>query len=416
MSVKLYGFAGNPRTNAVKAVAEYEGINVEYVETAVFDKDNLPKDFVEKFPQTKVPVIEAGDKKFTETIAIAYYLASQSNKANLFGQSDEEKVRVLEWASFANSTLLPAIGEWFVPITRGPYNKKTVDEGKAATAKLYAYLDKVLESRTFLVSERITFADILTATVLQRGSNHVVDTAFFAQYPNVLRFFNTVLRQPQVVKAVGEPSIIEKCKEYVPPAKEKKEKAPAPAAAAAAPKAPKAKKEVEKDDEEEPLVAEEPKAKHPCEALGKPTFNLEDWKRKYSNEDTPVAMKWFEENYKPEEFSLWRVTYKYPEELTQVFMSSNLIGGFHNRLEASRKYLFGSACVYGTSNNSKIQGVYVCRGQEWKPVFDVAPDYESYDFQPLNFSDAKDREFIDGCWGWTNEMDGLAIADGKIFK
>merc|ERR1712225_175681 len=385
MSVKLYGFAGNP------------GTNVEYVETAVFDKDNLPKDFVEKFPQTKVPVIEAGDKKFTETIAIAYYLASQSNKANLFGQSDEEKVRVLEWASFANSTLLPAIGEWFVPITRGPYNKKTVDEGKAATAKLYAYLDKVLESRTFLVSERITFADILTATVLQRGSNHVVDTAFFAQYPNVLRFFNTVLHQPQVVKAVGEPSIIEKCKEYVPPAKEKKEKA-------AAPKAPKAKKEVEKDDEEEPLVAEEPKAKHPCEALGKPTFNLEDWKRKYSNEDTPVAMKWFE------------VTYKSPEELTQVFMSSNLIGGFHNRLEASRKYLFGSACVYGTSNNSKIQGVYVCRGQEWKPVFDVAPDYESYDFQPLNFSDAKDREFIDGCWGWTNEMDGLAIADGKIFK
>merc|ERR1712093_850954 len=201
MSVKLYGFAGNPRTNAVKAVAEYEGINVEYVETAVFDKDNLPKDFVEKFPQTKVPVIEAGDKKFTETIAIAYYLASQSNKANLFGQSDEEKVRVLEWASFANSTLLPAIGEWFVPITRGPYNKKTVDEG--------------LESRTFLVSERITFADILTATVLQRGSNHVVDTAFFAQSPNLLRFFNPVLRQPQVVKAVGEPSIIEKCKEYV---------------------------------------------------------------------------------------------------------------------------------------------------------------------------------------------------------
>lgn len=28
-------------------------------------------------------------------------------------------------------------------------------------------------------------------------------------------------------------------------------------------------------------------------------------------------------------------------------MSSNLIGGFHNRLEGSRKYLFGSSGVYG---------------------------------------------------------------------
>lgn len=27
-------------------------------------------------------------------------------------------------------------------------------------------------------------------------------------------------------------------------------------------------------------------------------------------------------------FSIWRVDFKYPEELTQVFMSSNQIGGF----------------------------------------------------------------------------------------
>lgn len=45
-----------------------------------------------------------------------------------------------------------------------------------------------------------------------------------------------------------------------------------------------------------------------------------------------------------------------------VFMSANLIGGFHNRLEGSRKYLFGSAAVYGENNNSKIAGAYLIRG------------------------------------------------------
>jgi elongation factor 1-gamma len=210
----------------------------------------------------------------------------------------------------------------FVPIVRGPFNKKASEDGKAASAKLYAYLDQYLADKTFLVGERISFADLITGAVLQRGCDHVVDPSFFNQYPNVLRDFNTVQRQPQVQKVQGKaPSVIEKPKEYVPQAKEKKA---APAAAAAAPAAPKAakaskKKEVEQDDEEEEpsAAAQEPKAKHPCEALGKAQLNLEDWKRKYSNEDTPVAMKWLEENLKPDEYSFWKVVYKYPEELTQ---------------------------------------------------------------------------------------------------
>jgi len=62
------------------------------------------------------------------------------------------------------------------------------------------------------------------------------------------------------------------------------------------------------------------------EALGRSTFVLDDWKKKYSNSETPEALTWFWENANLEEYSLWRVNYKYNPELTQVFMSSNLIG------------------------------------------------------------------------------------------
>lgn len=138
------------------------------------------------------------------------------------------------------------------------------------------------------------------------------------QYPNVKRFWATIVNQEAAVKIYGSaPSLIAKPKEYTPPAKEPKAaKAPA---AAPAPKAEKPKKAAAKedDDDEEPAAAQEPKAKHPCEALGKAELNLEDWKRKYSNEDTPVAVKWLDENLKPNEYSFWKVTYKYPEELTK---------------------------------------------------------------------------------------------------
>lgn len=95
-------------------------------------------------------------------------------------------------------------------------------------------------------------------------------------------------------------------------------------------------------------------------------------------------------------------------------MSSNLITGFHSRLEGSRKYVFGSAGVYGKNNDNAIMGVYMIRGSDYKAVFDVAPDYESYEFKPLDFK--ADRELIAGSWAWENTLDGKEYADGKVMK
>jgi len=148
---------------------------------------------------------------------------------------------------------------------------------------------------------------------------------------------------------------------------------------------------------------------------------LDEWKRQYSNNDTRTqALPWFWEHYKPEEYTLWRVDYKYNDELTQVFMSSNLVGGFFTRLEASRKYIFGSASVYGEANASVISGAFVIRGDDEKAAFDVAPDYESYSFTKLDASKEEDKAFIGDQWSWDKPLnvDGkeLPHADGKVFK
>jgi elongation factor 1-gamma len=94
-------------------------------------------------------------------------------------------------------------------------------------------------------------------------------------------------------------------------------------------------------------------------------------------------------------------------------MSSNQIGGFFNRLEASRKYLFGSVGVLGTANDSIITGILILRGQEVKPVVEVAPDFESYDFKKLDMENAADKTFFEGAVAWDLEVDGRKWADGK---
>ncbi|KAH9459508.1 hypothetical protein MJO29_010587 [Puccinia striiformis f. sp. tritici] len=410
MSYTLYGFEENTRTRVCQITAKYEGVDLKISKVHPYEKDAGFEPYVAKFPhaQGKIPALEGAGVSITECVAICHYLSSIANKANLLGSSKEEAAEVLQWMVYINSELLIALSEqWlFLPPANRPYNKANVASAEKRASAMLDALEQLLLSRTFLVGQRITLADIFLANALVRGFATCLDASFRSTHPNVLRHFNTIVHQPNFLAVLGgEPTLTESKVEFTPPKKEK---------AAAAPKAEK-KKEKKDDEEEEPLVPAEPKAKHPCEALGSAKcFPFDEWKRQFSNSEFPVAMKWLEENIDLSEYSFWKVTYKYHDELTQVFMSANLIGGFHSRLEASRKYLFGSAGVYGKTNASKIQGAYMIRGSDYKGVFDVAPDWESYDFEQLDFKN--DIEFIKGCWNWDNTFDGLEYADGKVFK
>jgi elongation factor 1-gamma len=120
-----------------------------------------------------------------------------------------------------------------------------------------------------------------------------------------------------------------------------------------------------------------------------------------------------EHSFDPQGFSIWRIDFKYNEELTLTFKSSNQIGGLFNRLEASRKYLFGSVGVLGESNNSIISGVFILRGLDYKPVVDVAPDWESYEYKAIDLANPEQKEFFEAALAWDLKIDGKTWVDGK---
>ena len=227
--------------------------------------------------------------------------------------------------SFANTEVLPPIGGYFRPILGlDPYNKKNVNDSLDATNKALKVLEDHLLVHTFFVGERITLADLFVAGILGRGFEFIFDKKWRENNPNVTRWYETVYHQPIFSAVVGELKFIDEAlKNQAPKKEEKPKQEKAPKAAASAPKA--AAKATEDDDEEEEEKPA-PKPKHPLESLPKPSIPLDELKRKYSNEDTPVALKWFWDNFNFEEYSLWRCDYKYNDELTATFMTSNLIG------------------------------------------------------------------------------------------
>ncbi|KAJ8454595.1 hypothetical protein ONZ45_g19245 [Pleurotus djamor] len=415
----IYTIPQQAKGKLVRAVAAFGGLDTALPEGYVHFETNKQPEFLSKFPHGKIPAWEGADGfKLFEGAAVARYLAALAPNSGLLGADLKESALVDQWAHLAESEVDANVSLIF-QLCKGiitPYNKPIHVASDERARRALRTLDAHLLQHTFFVGERITLADLTVASIVQRAVTINVDAAARSEFPNLIRHLETIVNQPKLKDIFGPVEYAEKALQYVPPAKEKKEPKPAPAPAPKAEKKPKAK---EDDEEEEPLVPAEPKVKNPLDDLPKSTFNLEDWKRAYSNKDTRGAdgsIEWFYQNFDKEGFSVWRVDFKYNEELTLTFMSSNQITGFYNRLEASRKYLFGSMGVLGSNNNSVISGTLILRGQDVKPVVDVAPDWESYTYTKLDLDNADDKAFFEAALAWDLEIGDKKWADGKNFK
>ncbi|KAI8052287.1 hypothetical protein BDF22DRAFT_687469 [Syncephalis plumigaleata] len=394
----IFSYPENPRVAKALIAAQYTGVEIAQPEFAM-GKQNQTPDFLAKFPTGQVPAFENDKVSLFESNAIAYYVASQGN-SKLLGTTAEETAQVVQWLFYTTNQLEDHVSNWIYPILGyATYDKTTHNKAVQGVKASLALLDKVLLKKTFLVGEHITLADIVVACTLVAPLKMVLSPEHRVTYKNVLRYLNTLYAQPQFKAALGEVAFCEVETKYNPA---KKEEAPKPAAAAAATEA-----------------AEPPKKpKSKLELLPPTSFNLEEWKRFYSNNDTkPTAMNWFWENFDAEGYSIWRVVYKYNDELTKVFMSSNLIGGFFARLERARKYAFGSLSVLGEDDKNEIEGFFVIRGQEIPEEVTDAADFESYSFTKVdNLADEKFRADLADCFAWDGNFNGKTFADAKVFK
>ncbi|RKO86991.1 hypothetical protein BDK51DRAFT_35188 [Blyttiomyces helicus] len=415
---KIYSYPSNPRVYKAQIAAKYNGLEIEVVPTAVGTDTKTPE-FLAKFPLGKVPTFETTDGFYLyESSAIAQYIASSKEGTTLLGKNKKEAALIQQFTAIADTEVAPAATNWLFGILGFyPYNEANAKKGIDSTRRLVDVLNKHLLKKTFLVGETITLADISLFTAFLPFFTNVFDPVFRAEFKNFTRWFITLSKQPNFSSVIGDVVLAE----VVATPKKVEKKAEPKAEKKAEPKAEKKaekKKKADDDEEDEPSYEDEkPKEKNPLDLLPPSSFNLDAWKRMYSNNDTrPTAVDWFWSNYDPAGFSIWKVSYKYQSELTLTFMSSNLIGGFFQRLERARKYAFGSLLVLGEDNKNEIVGYFVFRGTGVPFEVSDAADYESYDFKKVNTDDKAIREEFNAYIAWDEVIEGKKFSDGKIFK
>jgi len=303
--------------------------------------------------------LESPDGCIWESNAIARYIARQGH-GKVYGGSHYDHALIDQWIDFSvNEIELPSAA-WLFPILNiVPYHKEATNKAKADIKKALTILNTHLTTRTFLVGERVSLADIVVSMALYRLYKMVFDPGFRKAFPNVNRWYLTCVNQPHFKSVIGEVQLAEKMMEATV-TEEPKAAAPAPAAAA-----PAAASHGEKPADDE---AEKPKKKvaNPLDLLPESKLVMDEWKRTYSNTKNikGEAMTWFWDHYDPEGYSIYKMDYKHNEDLSQLFTTCNFVTGFQQRLDTVRKYGFGSQLIFGDEEAKKfeVSGIWLFRG------------------------------------------------------
>jgi len=397
MSLKIWTYPNNPRAYKGIIAAKYNGVDVAEVPVEM-GKTNKTPEFLKLNPLGKVPTLETPEGSVWESNAIARYCARLGD-AKLFGRSAIEEAQVEQWLDWVRGEVETPGAVWLYPIFG------LIEENPQATKlaiedirKAMDTLDQHLKTRSFLVGERLTLADIVVSQTLTPFYKMVFDAGFRKKYTNVNRWFETCVNQKNFLAVAGK---VELC------TKAQVAKAPAP------------KQEAEKP-KEEAKPAPEKKKGNPLDSLPKSSFDLEEWKRMYSNaDDTRKILGWFWDNIDLEGYSLWRSDYKYPEDNDVLFKTCNLVTGFCQRMETRKvhRYGFGSIGLFG-EKDIEITAAWILRGTELPDIVKEVPDYDSHSFVKVDPKDPAQKAFFEDLLCWEGKFEGKtkAFQQGKNFK
>lgn len=386
--------------------AKYAGVEVDMAKDFTFGTTNKSAAFLAKFPFGKVPTMEtASGASLYESNALAYYVAA-ANKPELVGGADAMTAALVQqFLAVADNEVTRTLSAWIYPLMGyTAFDASAVKAAILEAHKVFAALDKILMPRTFLVGERITLADIVMFCAVMPAFKLVLDATERSKYINLTRWFCTLMAQPQFSAVIGD---FELCSEAMtePVKKVEAVKPAAPVAAAAA-----------AAEEDAPVLAA-PKPKNPLDLLPPTNFNLEDWKRFYSNNDTvPTAIDYFWKNFDREGYSIWWVNYRYNDELAKIFMTCNLVTGLFARMDHMRKYAFGSFLIFGEDDKNEISGSLIFRGQEIPPEIKAVGDFASYEWTRMNLDDPKEVKLFNDYLAWEGDFNGKVVNQGKTFK
>ena len=199
--MKLYMHPASTVCRPVMLFIADNSIPVEQELVDLMTGAQLQPPYVEKNPNSMVPMLEDGDMRLTESSAILKYLADKINSP-AYPKDLKQRAKVNEVMDWLNTGFYRDFGYNFCYPQLFPHHKRRSDEahsgtiewGKEKSKRWLKLLDEYwIGKKNYLCGNEVTIADYFGTALVTIGDLVHVD---FSPYPNVQRWVANVKKLP----------------------------------------------------------------------------------------------------------------------------------------------------------------------------------------------------------------------------
>lgn len=200
--MKLY-FAPNTRAVRTAWLLNELGIEYELERFTLGDKSMRAPEFLAINPNGRVPVLEDGDVRITESTAIAQYLVARYGNGRLAPAPDDPAFpNYLQWLHYGEGMMMGPMGNYVVEAILLPPERRSEEHAKRAQkllGRLLVAVDAHLQDRDYLAGE-FTAADTITGHACMMSQRIGID---LSQTPNVEAYVARLKGRPALQAALA---------------------------------------------------------------------------------------------------------------------------------------------------------------------------------------------------------------------
>ncbi len=166
-------------------------------------KTRSGQDYLAINPKGAVPALALDNGEIlTEGSAIVQHIADKAPAKKLAPPAGTmERYRLQEWLNYIATELHKGFGPLWKPDTPADYKKIVKDD----LAKQFAFVDKRLAGRSYVMGDTFTVADGYLFTVLNWSKFHNID---LSPYQNIVFFMQRVAARAEVQRAMQAEGLV----------------------------------------------------------------------------------------------------------------------------------------------------------------------------------------------------------------
>ncbi|MEO1493763.1 MAG: glutathione S-transferase family protein [Pseudomonadota bacterium] len=200
--MKLY-FAPNTRAVRTAWLLNELGLDYDLERYQLGDKAMRAPEFTAISPNGRVPVLDDGDVRISESTAIAQYLVARYGDGRFAPAVESPEFPVyLQWLNYGEGMIMGPMGNYVVETILLPPERRSEEHAKRALklmSRVLQAVDHHLEGRDYLATE-FTAADTITGHACMMCARFGVD---LSGMPNVAAYVDRLNARPALQDAMA---------------------------------------------------------------------------------------------------------------------------------------------------------------------------------------------------------------------